>query len=368
MVEALKKIDKKILIIVGIILLSPILLIIFLAIFRSCGNSKITYDKYEEKMITATENYIKGKEPKEEGQMIMVELSDLVEGGYIKSTEKLLSDTTCKGSVTVRRNGASIEQTKGGYLNYTVNLECDNHKTNTLKSNVMNDLVTQGNGLYELNGRYVFKGDKVNNYIEFFGIPYRILNIDSNGYAKLFKVENQDLDRVWDNKYNINSDYLSGINVYSDSAIKEYLINDYISEKNFGEKSRKHLVATDVCIDSKGYNDGTLNKYNCSTKVEKQLISLIDIEDYALASLDVNCTGLYSKSCINYNYFKGISLLTWTMNSSKDNTYDVYYIQDGSIDSKTASKYVDYNLVIYIDINEKIVSGNGTEMEPYIIK
>ena len=368
MVEALKRIDKKILIIVGIVLLSPILLIIFLAIFRGCGNSKLTYDKYEERMIAATENYIKGKEPKEEGQTLIVELSDLVEGGYIKSAEKLLDDTTCRGSVTVRRNGSSIEETKGGYLNYTVSLECDNHKTNTLKSNILNDLVTEGNGLYELNGRYVFKGDKVNNYIEFYGVPYRILNIDSNGYAKLFKVEKQALDRVWDNKYNINSDYLSGINVYKDSVIKDYLINDYNSEKNFSEAAKKHLVAADVCIDSKGYNDEILNKYNCSNKIEKQVISLIDIEDYALASLDVNCIGLYSKSCINYNYFNDISLLTWTMNSLKDNTYDVYYIQDGSIYSKTASKYEDYNLVIYIDINEKIVSGKGTETEPYIIK
>ena len=56
------------------------------------------------------------------------------------------------------------------------------------------------------------------------------------------------------------------------------------------------------------------------------------------------------------------------MNTLKDNSYDVYYIQDGSIYSKAASKYEDYNLVIYIDVNEKIVSGKGTEMEPYIIK
>ena len=70
---------------------------------RFSGNSLLLH---EEKMITATENYIKGKEPKEEGQTLTVELSDLVEGGYIKSTEKLLDDSTCKGSVTVRRNGS----------------------------------------------------------------------------------------------------------------------------------------------------------------------------------------------------------------------------------------------------------------------
>ena len=368
MIETLKKIDKKILIIVGIVLISPILLILFLAILRGCGNSKITYEKYEEKMISAAKNYIKGKEPKEEGELVIVELSNLVDGEYIKSTEKLLGDSSCNGSVVIQRNGSSIEETNGGYLNYIVNLECDNHKTNTLKSNILKDLVTQGNGLYELNGHYVFKGDKVNNIVEFYGYIYRILSVDSNGYVKLFKVEKQSSDRVWDNKYNINSDSLSGINVYKDSLIKDYLVQDYISEKNFSEAARKHLVAADVCVDSKDSVDGSLNRYNCLNKIEKQLISLIDIEDYALASLDVNCTGLYSRSCINYNYFKGVRLLTWTMNASKDNSYDVYYIQDGSIYSKKASKYEDYNHVIYIDINEKIVSGRGTETEPYIIR
>ena len=50
MVEVLKKIDKKILIIICAILLLPIVLIIFLAIVQGCSNSNITHEKYEEKM------------------------------------------------------------------------------------------------------------------------------------------------------------------------------------------------------------------------------------------------------------------------------------------------------------------------------
>ena len=48
MLEALKKLDKKFLIIAGCIILLPILIIIFLAIIQGC-NRNITYENYEQK-------------------------------------------------------------------------------------------------------------------------------------------------------------------------------------------------------------------------------------------------------------------------------------------------------------------------------
>lgn len=368
MVEALKKIDKKILIIVGIVLLSPVLLIIFLAIFRGCGNSKITPEKYENKMVEAAKNYFEEKGlPSNEAEIKSVKLSELVKGEYIKSTEDLMGDASCEGSVTVRRNGSSYDVHNEGYLNYIVNLSCDNYETETLKKNILEDLVTQGNGVYELNGHYVYKGDEVNNYIKFFDKNYIILNVDSNGIAKLLKVDSEVTDRIWDNKYNIENDTLNGINNYQESAIKKSLVDDYNSDKILSKSARQHMVANDVCIDSTLYSTGNLKNYSCSKKVEKQAISLIDIDDYALASLDSNCNSIYSKSCINYNYLKNFRITTWTMNALADNSYEVYYLTNGNLKKDVASEYRYYNLVIYIDANER-VSGMGTENDPYVIK
>jgi len=370
MVEALKKIDKKILIIVGAILVLPLLIIIFLAIIQGCSNSKIMPEKYEEKMISAAESYFKDKGglPSIESETKSVKLSTLVKNDYIKSTEDLLGDDSCSGSVTVRRNGALYDQNEEGYLNYTVDLVCDKYETKTLKREILKDLVTQGNGVYELNGHYVYKGDEVNNYITFFDKNYIILNIDENGIAKLLKIEKENLDKVWDNKYNIENDSLSGINNYKESSIYKSLIDDYNSEKVISLDAKKHLVAKDVCIDSTSYTTGNIKNYNCSNKIEKQVISLIDIDDYALASLDVNCTSLYSKSCINYNYLKNIKLSTWTMNSLLDNSYEVYYLSNGNAKKQVASEYRYYNIVVYIDTNEIIASGDGSESDPYVIK
>lgn len=369
MVEALKKIDKKILIIAGIILLLPILLIIFLAVIQGCSNSSVTPEKYEENMIEAAKVYFdKEGSPKKEGEVKTVKLNTLVKKEYIKSTEKLLKDSSCEGSVSVRRNGSAIAENEGGYLNYIVNLECKDYKTNTLKNKLMEDLTTTGSGLYQDNNYYVYKGDEVNNLVKFYGKLYRVLNIDNTGIVKLLKVESESLDRYWDNKYNVEVSDLYGINIYADSAILKSMINDYNNEKVISKEARKHIVSNTVCIDSKDINDDTIGSYDCGNKLENQVVSLINIYDYAKASLDPNCNSITSKACGNYNYLKSMNLKSWTPNAVANNTYQIYYLTNSIIKFQEASKYQNYNLVIYIDGNEKITSGKGTEEAPFVIE
>ena len=134
MVEALKKLDKKFLIVAGCMLGIPIILIVILGMLQGCSNSKLTPEKYENKMIEATEKYLQNKkmEPTEEGATVAVKLSDLVDGEYIKSPEKALDDSTCEGYVIARRNGSIVEENNGGFINYTVNLDCKEYETETL--------------------------------------------------------------------------------------------------------------------------------------------------------------------------------------------------------------------------------------------
>ena len=368
MLNAIKKIDKKILIIAGIIILSPILLILFLAIFRGCGNSKLTPEKYEEKMISAAEKYFKDKEPTVESEVKTVKLSTLVKKEYIKSTEDLLDDDSCKGTVSVRLNGSTIEKNDGGFLNYTVNLECKNYKTNTLLSNLMDDVTTVGAGLYQENGYHLYKGEDVKNYIKFYGNDYRIINIDPEGMVKLLKVEVESLDTVWDNKYNVAVNDTIGLNIYADSVILKNMINSYNDPKIISSEAKKHIVSRSVCVDSRDMYNGTIGNYTCSNTLANQVVSLVDVSDFAKASLDANCKSIYDKSCINYNYLKYLNLKTWTPVPASNNTYEVFYLSNGIIKTQDANKYDVYNLVIYIDGNEKLTSGEGKVDKPYVIK
>ena len=371
MVNALKRMDKKFLIFAGLIICLPLLLIVFLAIVQGCGDKKVSYETYETKMISALERYINDtdKVPTEEGKQKTVKLSTLVSKGYIKSTEKLLDDDSCDGSVSVRRNGSSLEQNNGGFLNYTVELNCKNHKTVHLLDKVMENLVTEESGLYKTDDGYVFKGNKVNNYINFYGNTYRIMSIDTNGILKLVKNEPESTNRIWDNKFNVETNRSSGKNIYKDSVILEFLLNDYFNAKKINSKTKKQIVAYDVCVGKRNSNNYAIDKgIDCSEKLENQVISLLNVSDYANASLDADCTSLNSRSCNNYNYLYGSVSSTWTLNASLDNGYDVLYLADGIMFSQVANTYSEYNIVIYIDGNQLYTLGNGSSNNPYVIE
>ena len=368
MVDALKKLDKKFLIIAGCLIFIPIILIIFLAIIQSCSNSKMSYESYESRMIKAAEKYLKNDVPTDESEYVIIDLETLISNGYIKSYGKALKDT-CTGNVTVRRNGSSIETNNGGFLNYIVNLECENYKTIHLVDKITSDVVDSESGLYLIGDEYVFRGNKVNNRINLFGQSYRIMSIDKDGIVKLIKSEPQNTSRLWDNKFNteVNSSY--GKNIYKDSAILTYLLNDYSNSKIISKKAKEHIVAYDACIGKKSQNDYSISKEkDCQEKSEKQVVSLINISDYAIASTDPECNSTNSRSCRNYNYLSNIATSTWTLNTVSENTYDVFVISDGLQKYQPANLYNEYNLVIYIDGNELYNGGTGTENNPYVIK
>lgn len=370
MVDALKKMDKKFLVIAGCIILTPIFIIVFLAIIQGCSGGTITHKKYEEKMITAAEKYFtdKNKLPKEEADLVTVDLGVLVKGGYIKSTESLLKDSTCEGEVSVRRNGSSVEVNGEGFLNYTVSLDCDKYNTIHLVDKIKEGIVTTESGLYQVGEDYIFKGNKVNNYINIFDVSYRIMSIDKNNIIKLVKSESETTSRIWDNKFNVEVNYSYGKNIYKDSAILTYLLNDYENTKKINKSTKKHIVAYDVCIGKRSSNDHSVNKtLDCSETLENQVISLMNVSDFAMASADPDCDSTRARVCRNYNYLSKVAISTWTLNAVSDNTYEAFFISDGLSEHQNANFYNEYNIVIYIDGNELYTSGEGTALNPYII-
>lgn len=371
MINALKRLDKKFIVFAGLLIFAPITIIILLLVIQGCGDKKITPEQYESKMINSSEKYIKmeNKEPNLEGELLEIDLSTLVNKNYIKSTEKLLDDSSCNGTVSVRRNGASVESTNGGYLNYTVDLKCNNYSTTHLSDKIIEDnLVTQESGLYQDEEGYIFKGDKTKNHITFFGVNYRIMSIDKNGILKLVKSEPEATTRIWDNKFNVETNRSTGKNIYKDSIIKDYLINDYESQKKVSLEARKNIVAYDVCVGKRSSADYTIDSVlDCNETLEKQVVSLMNISDYAKASLDPDCVDLRSQSCNNYNYLRGAISNTWTLNVVTENTYEVIYLSNGRMELQNANTYNTYNMVIYIDGNQIYKSGNGSSTSPYIV-
>lgn len=388
MVEALKSMNKKYLLIIASIFLVLFLIIVIVALTRACSKPGSNYTKAENKIVEAARKYYKKNSDAKpsEGESSSVSVATLVEGKYMKPLSKYLKDTTCTGDVKVYNNG-------GQYL-VIPNLECSDYKTTHLIDKIKKDSLvnvpiptkvevsseqnennetntenTSNNdyvsGLYDVNGTYIFMGKNPNNFLSIDGVKWRILDIDENNIIRVVKVDAENRSARWDTKYNIEVNKSVGINDYKNSAILEKITEEY---KKFKDYNKLHLAPMNVCV---GKRNNTLlgigKDVDCSEILENQYIALISSGDYARASLDEHCTSVASGSCNNYNYLSYVINQAWTTNAVTDNSYKAIAMSGGVARSFDAKESLKYHWVVGINGNEIYTKGSGTEKDPYVI-
>ena len=162
----MKKLGKKklLMIFVGIIGLVILIIVILLAYNAIFG--KDSYYNIENKIQSAAKKYYKDNVellPQNEGEQITITDSSLTASGYLDSMSELIKDmkgVTCNATVTVNY--------VNGEYRYTTLLDCgDAYSTQTLTSYIKNneEKVYSGQGLYDLNGELVYRGENPNNYV-----------------------------------------------------------------------------------------------------------------------------------------------------------------------------------------------------------
>ena len=358
----IKNIDKDILkkfgVIAGVIFLLFIVLIIFLAI----KGSKLDYNQIEEKMISAAKRYYSDNDdklPTTDNGTVSISADELATSGYMKNLSKLVKNKNdvCSGQVTVTKNG--------DYLLYTANLTCgDNYQTKKLKDVIAENAVTSGDGLYKMDEAYVFRGEKVNNYVSFADKVWRIIRINTDGTIRMIDTTKRD-DYPWDDRYNSSQNTYVGINDYSLSRAKDSIEEIYNTE--FTDTDKAYFVKYDLCVGKRSrettINDATVE---CSAFIENQNLGLLTPNEYVLASLSDKCDMPESSECTNYNYMAYIGS-TWTLTADKDTTYKVYKLS-GVAFLTDASNYSQFKVVAHINSQVTYVSGDGTEENPYVFK
>jgi hypothetical protein len=364
MSEKFKQIDKKYLMIIGGIAAILILIIIVAVVVRILSGPGTNYVKLEEKMASAAEKYIKSDDhpSPEPGESTVVTTDVLIAEGYLKELNKYVKDT-CSGSVTIMNNGGSAL--------YLPELKCSEYATTHINTRLIDDsLVVDGDeyesGLYEDNGEYIFKGKSVNNYVSLGGQIWRVLKIDADGNLRLISNTHENKKVRWDYKYNSEAKKNYGINDYENSELLETLNASYAK---FKEQNKKHLIAHDVCVGKRSSSDYSLDiSIDCAEKLEKQYIGTINSVDYAMASLDENCTSINSGSCRNYNYLSSNFAVSWSTTALSDNSYEAILIGNGYVNNIRTDKKYNYYWVIYLSGQESYKSGTGTLADPYVIK
>ncbi len=359
---------KKLIYIMGGITGGIILLIVVIFIIVGASNKTLSYDRIENNLKTATENYLNDNAdmlPKEESGSVTIDATTLENGNYMKSLSKMLKEgTNCSAKVIVTKNGDK-------YL-YSPILNCgDEYKTEKFSSRVLSDnkQVTTGDGLYVDGNNYRFKGEYVNNYVSIDNKLWRIIDIDKEGYARLIFVD-KDMEEVyiWDDRYNIDVNNYSGINNYSVSRIKEVLVgfettNTYVSSDN------ANLAYRPICVGKRSSNNLEINnEEECQSIVSNQLYSLPYVNDYIAASVDVNCKNIEDESCVNYNYLMSMSLATYTLTGVEEKSQKVYFVTRNGVSKTDASNEKKIRPTIYISNNALYDTGDGTKSNPYKLK
>lgn len=369
--DAKKSMIKFMGIIIGITIL--LLLILFIASLGKSGS--YSYTKIETIMKEAAVSYFKDHPdslPQTNGGVVEIDSSNLVAEGKMKDlSEYTKKGVSCTGSVLV-------EKSLSGYL-YTPQLDCGEAYTTIEFSGKILDkeeIVTSGYGLYEASdGSYVFRGEKVNNYVKLDASLWRIVKITNEGNVVLISDSGLGMSQPWDNRYNAQQNYGSGINEYGASRVKEYLDRVYENpvkddlEYILSAKDKNKIVNFPLCI---GKRDAAAqskdNSIECSSVIEDQRWGLLTLSEYMMASIDPNCNSSLSKSCQNYNYL-ALKDEWWLATADSKDDSNVYMIKrNGSPILASAANYAIVRPVIYLNGRVRFMSGNGTFEKPYTLR
>lgn len=357
---------KKLLIIAGAAVGLIILIIVLLLVVNSF--KKNTYQDVENKVLDAAKKYYKENVkllPQNINDEVSINSTTLESNGYLKDLNKLVpdKDVNCSATVTVTNINNSYR--------YTTKLKCGNkYETQTLADKIINaeGTVISGQGLYEINGGYAYRGENPNNNLTFAGKKWRIVKIEDDSVAII--LNEKYVQSVWDNRYNQDRNQNDGINDYSVSRANDFLTNAYKDESFIKNGYKNLIIAHNLYVGKRGseitFNDGSLEK---SEVIENKYLGLLPLFDYVNASLDTNCVSSKTKSCANYNYLANYGYNWWTMTGDADNTYKVYKINNqGKIEGTRAATGLYLRPVVYLAKDAIYVGGNGTFDNPYLVK
>lgn len=361
--------NQKLLKTLGIVMACFVVLILIIFIISSCSKKTYTYSELEDLMISATKNHYKNNEkdlPKNNGESIKYTLKEMIDNKEIKDLDKLLGkNTDCSGEVNIINNN--------GFYIYEPSLICKDYSTTLLVNKIKDDnLVTNGPGLHEYGSQLIFKGDNVNNYINFDGKLFRIMRINDDGTIRIIDTTGID-DVLWDYKYNPESEFSAGINDYLVDEklyanLKIVSDNYYNNQNAWTDNARSYITTQNICIGKRSDTDKTKDgSTECKNILENQLFASIAVYEYLQASLDSNCGFSTDASCSNYNWLTEINSSFWTITALLDSTNYVYQIS-GKPFTIIANSSAHFNPVFNISNKVNYISGDGTEENPYTFR
>ena len=195
-------------------------------------------------------------------------------------------------------------------------------------------VVTSGNGLYKISGSYIYKGQDVDNYIEYSNLLWRIVKISNDGKV----------DIVLDNPIN---------SISFDSTTNNYLssdINSYLNKVFAKSINTKKLSKTSVCKDKVS----DINNATCNDVSVDNYVKLLDVNTFLNSKVD-------DASYISDEFTNNI----WTSSVSEEK---VWTINGVNLTESIVDEAYYVKPVVTLDSGNTLLGGKGTYDEPYKIE
>lgn len=221
-------------------------------------------------------------------------------------------------------------------------LYLDNNKPEEIKvlADNIKDNNNENSNFKNINGDFYFEGNDVNNYLKYSNLIWRIIKVNSNDTITL--VLDNSITSLAANSKSYTNSY---INMWLNKKNKDYT---GILESNLN-KTNDYLTYTNTCNDT---IDNTKN-ITCKEHIEDKLITVPSLSDY------VN-TGGQKGFMNNKEYY-------YLVNTNKEGK--LWYIDENGVSNTSdSSDILGVKPVITIKKNIKLISGDGSQNNPYIIE
>lgn len=216
----------------------------------------------------------------------------------------------------------------------------------TLYDKIINSKTYSDNqGLFEIDNAYVYKGQVTNNYILYSGRLWRVISINKDKELKMV-TESVESSLVWGFNSNYETSYIRSWLNKNENLYSGIFYNSLNNPEN-------NLLKTNNCIDKWDKVDDM----TCENNYNEDYISLLSGNDYKTAG--------------GTNSFLNIESNFWLINATSVNK--AWFItESGGYNNivNINNTYEAYGIRPVITINSDIdlVSGNGTEDNPYIFE
>ena len=219
-----------------------------------------------------------------------------------------------------------------------------------LVGNEQENIVASGDGLYDMEDRYVFRGRIENNYVKLDNSYFRIISLDKNSKSlKLISLDKNG-SGVWGNTTNIS---LNTTTLYTETINKQLYSNiiNHNMKWNIGK-----------ITETNNLNLNAVRTYESKSQIDSE-IALITMSEYMESSTNVACIAGDLASCANETYLNIPD--SWTMTTTENAVAYINSNKGLAFENDLANVHHDIYRVINIKTMERI--GTGTYDDPFII-